>query len=331
MIANLVHHTMNWERRCKSMKKARLIYNPMAGKGKLKAQIPNLLERLNGAGFEATAYATTGPGDATDEAGRAVDEGVDLIIAAGGDGTISEVINGIAPKPKRPAFAIIPAGTTNDFARALGIPKNYEKAIDVIVDGYQIPIDIGKGNDEYFVYLAGGGRITNLSHETPSKLKKAIGRPAYFLQGAKMLPQIRHEQIVRIEYDDEVFEGDILLFFIANTNSIAGFEKLTPDAIINDGKFDLLIVKKLTVANFLRLLLLAFRGAHLKSRQLIYTKASRIKVETKADMILNLDGENGGKFPREFVNLHQHMKMFVPKPYYEKNQQMLSKEQEQIL
>lgn len=311
------------------MKKARLIYNPMAGKGKLKAKIPQLLERLNEKGYEATAYATTGPGDATKEASRVVDEGVDLIIAAGGDGTISEVINGIAPKPKRPMFAIIPAGTTNDFSRALGIPKNYEKAIEVIVDGYQIPIDIGKGNDEYFIYLAGGGRITNLSHETPSKLKKVLGRPAYFIQGARMLPQIRHKQLVRIEYDDEVFEGDILLFFIANTNSIAGFEKLTPDAIINDGKFDLLIVKKLTVANFLRLLMLAVRGAHLKSRQLIYTKASRIKVETKVDMVLNLDGENGGKFPREFINLRQHMNMFVPKQYYEKNQQMLNKAREE--
>src|SRR5688572_19932601 len=98
----------------------------MAGKGKLKATLPHLLERLNRAGYEATAYATTGPGDATTEASQAVDAGVDLIIAAGGDGTISEVINGIAPKPKRPTFAIIPAGTTNDFARALGIPKNYE-------------------------------------------------------------------------------------------------------------------------------------------------------------------------------------------------------------
>ncbi len=299
----------------------------MAGKGKLKAQLPQLVERLNEAGYQATAYATTGPGDATTEAGRVIDEGIDLIIAAGGDGTISEVINGMAPKPKRPSFAIIPAGTTNDFARALGIPRNYRKAIDTIVEGKQIPIDIGQVNDQYFIYLGGGGRITDLSYETPSKLKKVIGRPAYFLQGIKMLPQIRREQLVRIEYDGEVFEGDILCFFIANTNSIAGIEKLTPDAIINDGKFDLLIVRKMNVTNFIRLFLLAFRGLHLKSRYMLYTKASRIKVETKSDMVLNLDGEHGGEFPREFVNIPQHIDMIVPEQYYEENQQMLSKEQ----
>ena len=313
------------------MKKARLIYNPMAGKGKLQAQLPQLLHRLNEGGYDASAYATKGPGDATEEASRAVDEGYDLIIGAGGDGTISEVINGIAPKPKRPKFAIIPAGTTNDFARSLGIPKNYLKAVEIIVDGYEIPIDIGKTDDRYFAYLAGGGRITDLSHETSSKLKRVIGRAAYYLQAIKMLPAIRKKQLVRIEYDDNVFEGDVLLFFIANTSSIAGFEKLTPDAIINDGKFDLLIAKKLTIANFIRLVLLAFRGKHLNSKQLIYTKASSIKVETQTDMNINLDGENGGKFPCEFVNLPQHIHMIVPKQYYEKNQQMLNKEQEQVL
>ena len=306
------------------MKRARLIYNPSAGREQIKRQLPYILERLEKGGYETSTHVTTGERCAEDAASLAVERGFDLVIAAGGDGTINEVINGIAEKPNRPRFAILPAGTTNDFARALGIPRSLEKACDVICEGYEMPIDIGKVNDQYFINIAGGGKLTELTYEVPSKLKTMLGQLAYYLKGIEMLPQVRPTEVT-IEYDGRLFEGDVMLFLVANTNSIGGFEQLAPSASVNDGMFDLLILKKLNLPEFIRVATLALRGEHLQSPYVIYTKASRVKVKTKDKMQLNLDGEYGGLLPGEFVNLYQHLHMIVPEnKVQEKKQRTLN-------
>ncbi|MDR4200793.1 YegS/Rv2252/BmrU family lipid kinase, partial [Bacillus altitudinis] len=131
-------------------------------------------------------------GDATQAAENAAQRDFDLIVAAGGDGTINEVVNGLAPLEKRPKLGIIPVGTTNDFARALGIPREgVLKATDAIIDGVAKPLDIGKVNGHYFINIAGGGRLTELTYEVPSKLKTMLGQLAYYLKGMEMLPSIR--------------------------------------------------------------------------------------------------------------------------------------------
>lgn len=294
------------------MKKARLIYNPTSGREQVKRQLPYILNRLERCGYEASAHATISGDDAIDAARQAVDRNFDLVVAAGGDGTINEVVNGLAEQPRRPKLALIPAGTTNDFARAMGIPRTIEGACDIIEDGAEMPIDIGKVNDSYFINIAGGGKLTELTYEVPSKLKTMLGQLAYYLKGMEMLPSLKPAP-VRIEYDGKLFEGEIMLFLISNTNSVGGFEKLAPDATIDDGMFDLIILKKANLAEFVRVATLALRGEHLANDNLIYTKASRVKVYTEEEMHLNLDGEEGGLLPAEFENLYRHIKMIVPR------------------
>ncbi|MEW9501914.1 diacylglycerol kinase [Jeotgalibacillus marinus] len=293
------------------MKRARIIYNPTSGRELFKRRLPDVLMKLEQAGYEASCHATTCEGDATNAAAIAVERGYDLVIAAGGDGTLSEVVNGMAEKSYRPKMGLIPTGTTNDFARALHIPRDIDKALDIILQGDTIPVDLGRMNDKYFINIAGGGRITELTYEVPSRLKTMLGQLAYYLKGIEMLPSFKPSD-VRIEYDGKVFEGEVMLFLVGLTNSVGGFEKLAPDASMNDGLFTLMFLKKTNLAETIRIISLVLRGDHLNDPQLVYVKANHIKVTAKEKVLLNLDGEYGGVLPAEFQNLYRHLRFFAP-------------------
>ena len=294
------------------MKRARIIYNPTSGREAFKKHLPEVLKKLENAGYETSCHATTGPEDATKAAKIAVERRYDLVVAAGGDGTINEVVNGLAEQEYRPKLGIIPVGTTNDFARALHIPRDIEAAADIIAKGDTIPVDIGRLNeDKYFINIGGGGNLTELSYEVPSKLKTMLGQLAYYLKGMEKLPFIKATK-VKIEYDGKLFEGEVMLFLIGLTNSVGGFEKLAPGSSINDGLFSLLILKKANLADFIRIATLALRGEHVNDPSVIYVNANRIKVTSEEKVQLNLDGEFGGVLPAEFVNLYRHFEVFVP-------------------
>ncbi len=294
------------------MKRARIIYNPTSGRELFRKHLPEVLERMEKAGYETSCHATTAEGDAIQAARVAVERKFDLVVAVGGDGTLNEVVSGIAKFEKRPKIGLIPMGTTNDFARAVHIPRDITKAVDIILKGDSIPVDVGLMNDDrYFINIAGGGRLTELTYEVPSKLKTVLGQMAYYLKGIEMLPSIRSSR-VRIEYDGQVFDDSAMMFLIGLTNSVGGFEKLAPDASINDGKFTLLILKELNMAEFIRVASLALRGDHLSDPHVIYAKASKISVTTEERVLLNLDGEYGGLLPATFENLARHIEMYVP-------------------
>lgn len=293
------------------MKKARIIYNPTSGREIFKKHLPEVLERFEIAGYETSCHATTSAGDATNAAREAVKRQFDIIVAVGGDGTLNEVVAGVSEFENRPKLGLIPMGTTNDFARAVKIPRDINTAVDIILQGDSIPVDVGLSNDRYFINIAGGGRMTELSYEVPSKLKTLIGQLAYYLKGIEMLPSIKATKM-RIEYDGEVFDDEAMLFLIGLTNSVGGFEKLAPDSSMNDGKFSVFILKKCNIADFIKILTLAVRGDHMKDPHIIYAKASEVKVHSEDLVQLNLDGEYGGDAPAIFKNLKQHIEVFVP-------------------
>lgn len=308
------------------MKRARIIYNPTSGRELFRKELAKVLQRFEEAGYETSAHATTGEGDATNAAKIAVARRYDLVIIAGGDGTINEVIQGIAEAEYRPKIGIIPAGTTNDFARALEIPREIKKAVDIIIqDNSPKALDIGKVNEQYFINIAGGGDLTELTYDVPIKLKSVIGQLAYYIKGIEMLPSLKPVK-TRVEYDDKVFEGEIMLFLIANTNSVGGFEKLAPDALIDDGYFDLLILKKSNIAEFLRVASAGIRGNHLEDENVLYTQAKKIKIIPKDKMLLNIDGEYGGELPGEIINLQRHIEFYVSEAFLQKELAVKSKQ-----
>ncbi|WP_347861434.1 diacylglycerol kinase [Salimicrobium sp. PL1-032A] len=295
------------------MQRARIIYNPTSGRELIRKMLPDILQRFEKAGYETSTHATTCAGDAIEAAKIASERKFDVVVAAGGDGTINEVVAGLAEQPHRPKVGVIPTGTTNDFARALHIPRNnIHKAVDVILNHEAAPLDIGRVNNKYFINIAGGGKITELTYEVPSKMKTMIGQLAYYLKGIEMLPSFR-PTYVEIEYDGNVYEGEIMLFLVSNTNSVGGLEKLAPDARMDDGLFNLMIIEKMNIAEFVRLATMAIQGTHLDHPKFLHMTASHVKVQTQEKMQLNIDGEYGGLLPGEFTNLYRHIEFFLPK------------------
>ena len=297
------------------MKTARIIYNPTAGKESFQDKLPAVLKRFEEAGYITSTHATTGPNDATYAARFACEQGFDLIVASGGDGTINEVINGLAEYDKRPELGIIPMGTVNDFTRALKISNDIDEAVSIILNGRTGKVDLGSMNGKYFMNIAGGGKITEVSYEAPSKLKAVIGSLAYYVKGIELIPQMRSINL-RIEYDDELFEGEVMIFLLGLTNSIGGFERLVPNAKLNDGYFTLLILEQVNLAEFGHILSLATRGEHLKHPKVHYYKARDVKITSFDEVQLNLDGEFGGVLPAHFKNLKEFLKIRVPDEFY---------------
>ncbi|MGT2785000.1 diacylglycerol kinase family lipid kinase [Streptococcus merionis] len=298
--------------------RARLIYNPTSGQEIMKKNVAEVLDVLEGFGYETSAFQTTAePESAKKEATRAGLAGFDLVIAAGGDGTINEVVNGIAPLQSRPKMAIIPTGTTNDYARALKVPRaNPVAAARIIGKNQTIKMDIGRARDaDYFINIAAAGTLTELTYSVPSQLKTIFGYLAYVAKGAELLPQIQLTP-VKVTHDNGVFEGKVSMIFAALTNSIGGFEKIAPDAMLDDGNFTLIMVKTSNLFEILHLIRLVLQGGkHIEHRQVEYLKTSYIKIEQqkplgKRPMMINLDGEYGGDAPIELRNLKNHIEFF---------------------
>ncbi|WP_025690671.1 diacylglycerol kinase [Paenibacillus zanthoxyli] len=293
------------------MKTARLIYNPTSGREEMRRRLADILDRLDQGGIEATTHATTGEGDATEAAADAVERGYDLIIAAGGDGTLNEVVNGMAEKPNLPPLGVLPLGTTNDFARAMGIPKYWEESCDLIIQQQSRLIDLGKANDRYFINIAGGGTLTELTYEVPSRLKTMMGQLAYYLKGIEKMASLSPTELVIRAHGQELIHDEFMLFLIANTNSVGGFEKLAPDARIDDGLFDVIALKKCNLAELIRLVTLALRGEHLQDKKVVYFRTNEMEVTSPGHVQLNLDGELGGTLPGHFRILPQHLRIFA--------------------
>lgn len=291
-------------------KRARLIYNPTSGREEIKRRLPDILQRLERGGLETSTHATIGEGDATLAAAEAVERGFDIVIAAGGDGTLYEVINGMAEKPNRPPLGILPLGTTNDFARALGIPKHWEFAVDLVLQQHTRAIDVGKVNNRYFINIAGGGSLTELTYEVPSKLKTVIGQLAYYMKGLEKLPRLRPIEL-HIRADGRELDEEVMMFLICNSNSVGGFERLAPEASLDDGMLDVLVLRKCNLADFIRIVSAALRGEHLNDPHVIHFKASSLQVTSPDYVQINLDGELGGTLPCQFSVLPTHLRIFV--------------------
>lgn len=291
--------------------RARLIYNPTSGREEMRRRLPLILQRLEKGGIETSCHATEAKGDAIQAASEAVERGFDLIIAAGGDGTLNEVVNGMSGHVKRPALGVLPMGTSNDFARALGIPKRWQDAVDLIVRGHSKTVDLGMADGKYFMNIAGGGFLTDLSYEVPSKLKTMIGQLAYYIKGFEKITRFRPTSLRISAEGVGEFDGEFMLFLIANTHTVAGFEKLAPQAKTDDGMFDVLIMKKCNLAEMIRLASMAVRGDHLNDSHIIYFQTNKLSVETDDRVLLNLDGELGGELPCSFEVLPAHLRVLV--------------------
>ncbi|MBW5445758.1 diacylglycerol kinase [Cohnella sp. CFH 77786] len=292
--------------------RARLIYNPTSGREEVRRRLPAILQRLERGGIETSCHATEGEGDAAFAASEAVRRGFDIVISAGGDGTLNEVVSGLSGHERRPSLGILPLGTTNDFARAHGIPKQWADACDLIVRGYTRPVDVGRADDKYFINIAGGGSLTELTYEVPSKLKTMVGQLAYYMKGLEKITRLQAVPMKIIANGQVEIDEELMLFLIANSSSVAGFDKLAPDASTNDGVFDVLALRKCNLAEFIRIATMVMRGEVIKNDpHFIFFQSNNIRVESDDRVQLNLDGEFGGTLPCTFSILPSHLNVIM--------------------
>ena len=224
------------------MKKLFFIVNLVAGKALISEKLGKIIDEFVKAGYEVTVHTTQSGDDATVKAEYACANGFDLIVCAGGDGTLSQCLQGIMHSEHRIPIGYIPAGSTNDFAKSLGIPKDTMDAVSNIINGSPVPCDVGGFNDDYFSYIVAFGAFTNITYETAQPIKNVLGHTAYILTGLMQLTNIRSRRM-RIEYDDQVIEDDYIFGMVTNTASVAGMMSMS-DFLLDDGVFEVVLIKK---------------------------------------------------------------------------------------
>jgi diacylglycerol kinase (ATP) len=275
-----------------------LIINPRAGRQKSMGGTFDIVNLFSGEGFEFTVKTTTGPGDATKIVTNNY-EGHDMVVCCGGDGTLNETINGIMNLQKRLPMGYIPTGSTNDLAETIGIPVDIKKATELIIKGQTNSFDIGLFNNRYFCYAASFGAGTEISYLTPQKMKNFLGHSAYLLNGfvLKIIPLLKNLKPfhVKIEYDTGTIEDDFYFGAISNTTSIAGLFKFDKnDVRLNDGKFEVLLVRGLKNKAEAFELLRKVQKREYDGKQILYFKTERAKIISEQAVPWSLDGEYGG-------------------------------------
>ncbi len=226
------------------MKRLLFIYNPHAGKELLKPKISDIVDIFVKAGYEVTIYPTQSYRDAYRKVKEYNSKEYELVVCSGGDGTIDEVVSGMMTRRDRDPVGYIPTGTTNDFANSLHIPKGLLKAADNAVNGVVFPCDIGRFNQDTFVYIAAFGLFTDVSYETDQAMKNVLGHLAYILEGAKRIFNVPSYRI-KVCHGGEEIEGEFIYGMVTNSRSVGGFRSMVGKQVIfDDGLFEVTLIKK---------------------------------------------------------------------------------------
>lgn len=295
-----------------SQQKLLFVFNPKSGKGLIKNHLLDIVDTMVKAGFEVTVYTTQSRGDATRKV-REDGAGYDRIVCSGGDGTLDEVVTGMREADLHMPLGYIPAGSTNDFARTLGITGDMTKAAQIAVGDKLFPCDVGQFNEDTFIYIAGFGLFTEISYETPQEFKNIFGHAAYILSAAKSLAAIPN-YLMQVEVNGEVFEDRFIYGMITNSVSVAGFKGLTgKDVRLDDGEFEVTLVK--TPTNPIEFNeIIGYLTGVLQETDMVYTcKASNIQIRSRSSVTWTLDGENGGDHWSVDIKTHHQKLNFVVK------------------
>ena len=296
-------------------KKLLFFINPKAGQMELRYHLIDMVDIFTAGGYDVTVHTTQTPRDLTDCI--AADGGsYDLLVCAGGDGTLNEAVSGLMRLEKRPALGYIPGGTCNDVASTLGIPKDPVEAAKVVMAGNPRAIDVGSfGGERWFTYVAGFGAFTDVAYATPQQEKRVLGRLAYLLQGAKSLAGLRPIPM-RMYVDGLCMEDQVLLGLVCSTTSVGGFKAsgpLTKGVSLNDGLFEVVVAKSIANLHDLNAI-----GTLLVKREFdpkfFYTfQTDKIRFEFPVPVKWTIDGEFGGAVSAVDIKNHNNaVQIIVP-------------------
>lgn len=295
------------------MKKLLFVFNPHAGKGLIKNNLCDILNILTAGGYEVTAYPTQAPLDGYEKILNDA-KNYDVVAVSGGDGTLSEAVKALMQQDKKIPLGYIPAGSTNDFAASMSIPKVMNDAAKAIVDGVTFDYDVGELNGQYYVYVAGFGAFTDVSYETSQNAKNVLGHVAYIIEGIRRLPKYTGFNMT-IEHDGETIEGSFILGLVSNSTSIGGMKALIRSGVyFDDGLFEVLLVRTPANAMALQSMLSEAALGKLSDKNFVTFKTSRVKMTSVADIPWTLDGEAGGVHHEVEIVNHKQAVRFVVLP-----------------
>ena len=299
------------------MKKLLFVYNPRAGKEMLKPRLSDVLDIFVKAGYEVTVHPTQAYRDAYYQIKEYEVGKYDLVACSGGDGTIDEVATGMMKRREMGKDVVpvgyIPAGTTNDFAKSLHIPRKPLAAADNAVKGVPFPCDIGKFNDSVFVYIAAFGIFTDVSYETDQAVKNVLGHMAYILEGAKRIFNIPSYKI-KVEHDGEVIEDEFIFGMVTNSRSVGGFSNMVGKNIVfDDGLFEVTLIKTPKNPIALQEIIAALLIEQVDTKHMYTFKTKKITFDSVEEIPWTLDGEFGGEQDYvEIENVQKAMEIMVP-------------------
>lgn len=298
--------------------KIKIIYNPSSGKSRGIKKIKTITNLLLSRGHLVQRIATEKEFDTFKETQKAIDDKFDLLIVAGGDGTVNEAAGALASKDSKIPLGIFQFGSVNDFAKHLNLPNDPEEFVQLIDNWNYITIDLGKANDNYFVNVAAGGILTNVAHDTPRELKAVLGKNAYYIHGIKELSEkgLKTEKLL-IETDQFTLEDEFYLFLISNSPSVGGFDKFLPHAEIQDGLLDCIFIKKSNFPNTMETFVQVLQGKHIENDSVLYFKTQNIKISSleKKEIEYDIDGELGGTLPLHVEAIPKKINIIINKKH----------------
>ncbi len=274
------------------MKKMCFVVNPRSGRMKIKPNLLDVIQIFNQGGYSVNVTTTLYRGHAI-EVAQNIDEGTDIIVVSGGDGTLNEVITGLLKSNKTLPVGYIPTGSTNDFASSIGISQDPKTAAEAIINGAPFETDIGSFDGKrYFSYIASFGVFTAVSYSTPQNFKNNFGHLAYVLEGLKDITKLTPYK-VRVETPDNVYEGNYIFGSVTNTTSVGGIVKLDKDIVkMNDGLFEIVLVKNPTNINDVSKIIGGCSTSNFTDSVFEFIKAPCVTMTFEKEMNWSIDGEH---------------------------------------
>ena len=291
------------------MKRYVLVYNPVSGHATFRQKLDEIIEAFQRRRTMLIPYRTSlGDTRMGDFIREAQPEGV---LAAGGDGTLHEVVNVLMREKLPLPIGIIGSGTSNDFATYLGVNHDLEAYFDCIVDDISRPVDVGCANGEYFINVASAGALTSVAHEVNVRLKHAMGKMAYYLRGLGEIPKL-HTLHLHIKADDTEIETGAYLFVIVNSSVAGSMQNVAANAVIDDGKLDLLVAKDASLTEFMALAKDVVSGTiQPDEKNLLHIQAKSFVVKADEPTESDLDGERGPALPLHVETIKRAVRVYT--------------------
>ena len=286
------------------MKKLMFVYNPVSGRMDVSRNLSEIVEAFS-KDYLVEIHATCEKGDGYKYIVNNLDNSYECLVCAGGDGTLSEAVSALIDKNIDMPLGYIPSGSTNDFARSIGIPDKMKEAAQAIVSGESRRYDAGRFNESCFIYVAAFGLFTEVSYKTDQELKNVLGHAAYIVSGIRNL-DLNKSYAMKVINDGDVYEGNFIFGMITNSLSIGGIKNITGrDTKLDDGLFEVTLVKQVNYIDDLNDVVSYFILGDRECKAVIHFTAPKLEIICEQGVDWTLDGEYGGNIKEAKVeNLH---------------------------